>query len=381
MNVGLKAWVWSGLFSAGLSMSAGVLVPTVRAEEPQPPPAPAPEDRVKSALEEEAAREGRLREEIRVQAASHLQAGQQLFQTFDYEGARRELEMAVQLDRSNEEAKRLLTRVNDILGVRKDRIRSAIAQLYGEHKIAVQEKLVELDNRIDWAKRFISEAQNEADLTPVERIRRMEQALSALERARELIKWMPVEVNVDQQNNEVNRLISETTRAIKAAQVRLEQVNREAAVELAKEQRSAAMKASERRLSTMVDNARSQYETGRYDEAIALAQKILEIDPTNAEANTIIAVARDRQHSKRQRWIQEEYDHQFKMNRERARSSTSRTATTWSIRKTGAKSRSARDRNSSAARKNPGSRKSAASWRAASRSNSRTRRWKTPSSS
>ncbi|HYF49479.1 MAG TPA: hypothetical protein VEJ63_08740, partial [Planctomycetota bacterium] len=48
------------------------------------------------------------------------------------------------------------------------------------------------------------------------------------------------------------------------------------------------------------------------------ANKILEIDPTNAEANSIIAVSRDRQHIARRKWIDSEYREQFTSNRERA---------------------------------------------------------------
>jgi Flp pilus assembly secretin CpaC/tetratricopeptide (TPR) repeat protein len=322
MKAGFTEKVATALLGAGLAFSIGVCSPGARAEEqpaPPTPPAPPPADeRAKKALEEDAVSDQKLREEIQQQANQHFQAGKELFSVFKYEEARRELELAVQLDRENQEAAKLLMRVNDILGVRRDRIRSAVAQLYAEHKVAVTQRLMELDNRIDWGKRFIREAQEGVDLSLSDRIRRYEQALGAFERARELIKWMPVEVNVDEQKNEVDRLISETRRAIKAAQARLIETERTIATEESERRRIGERADLERRLNKMVDQAKSLQETGQYEEAINLAEKILEIDPTNAEANTIISVSRDRNHLARRKYIDEEYREQFSLNRERA---------------------------------------------------------------
>ena len=70
--------------------------------------------------------------------------------------------------------------------------------------------------RATFQKEPILEAQTDPDLSLSERIRKLQQAQLTFERARELIKYMPVEVNVEEQNNEVNRLLGEIAEWIKA---------------------------------------------------------------------------------------------------------------------------------------------------------------------
>ncbi|HEY3321753.1 MAG TPA: hypothetical protein VGP72_14880 [Planctomycetota bacterium] len=327
MKHSLREWVCFGLLGALLALGACGLRPAL-AEEPVPPPTPVPQPgpgpapapgaatEAQRLLQKQAEDEKKLREEIATQANAHYEAGKALFAAFDYEGARNELETAVRLDPTHEEARKLLTRVNDVLNVRNDRVRSAASQLFGEAKIQAQEKLVELDNRIDMGKRFIHDAQTDPELSLAERIRRYEQALAAFERARELIKFMPVDVNTDEQSNEVSRLVNDTRKAIQAAQVRLQETDREKAVQLVEEQRANERKFRERKLNMMVDQAKALFETGKYEEAQDLANKILEMDPVNAEAHTIIATARDRAHTKKESWIASEYKEQATSNRE-----------------------------------------------------------------
>ena len=183
-------------------------------------------------LAQQAANDPKLRNEIAGQAAAHAVAGQRLLNSFDYEDARKELELAVQLNGTDDKNRALLVRVNDLLGVRRDRIKSAIADLYGSHKVEVQEKLVELDNRIDWGQRYLAATMNDPELSLADRIHGYQQAQIALERARELIKYMPVEVNVEDQGNQVNRQLSYIGKAIKAAEAGLTEADREEAQKL-----------------------------------------------------------------------------------------------------------------------------------------------------
>jgi type II secretory pathway component GspD/PulD (secretin) len=323
MNNGARIWVRasvSSLVLTVLTLAASIYSTRVWGEEPAPPkPAPsAAEAQAQKLLDEQASNDKKLRDEISAQAAAHYEAGKRLFSSFDYEDARKELEQAVQLERTNEQYRALLVRVNDILGVRRDRIKSAIAELYGEHKVAVQEKLVELDNRIDWGKRFLTQATSDPELSIADRIRRYQQAQIALERARELIKYMPVEVNVEEQANEVNRLLSEIGKAIKSSEARLAESDKEAAQKIAIEQAANEKKFFELKVNKMVDQATALHEIGQYEEAIALANKILELDPTNPEAHSIISQARDHEHAAKRKFLDEEYREQFTLNRERA---------------------------------------------------------------
>ena len=323
MKNGAKIWVRAGISSVILSLAANGLQSRVLGEEPAPAPAPAPapspaESQAQKLLDEQAANDKKLHDEISVQASAHYEAGLRLFNSFDYEDARKELELAVQLERTNEKYRALLVRVNDLLGVRRDRIKSSIADLYGIHKVEVQEKLVELDNRIDWGKRYLAQATSDPDLSIADRIRRYQQAQIALERARELNKYMPVEVNVEEQGNEVNRLLSDIGKAIKSAEAHLAEADRVEAQKLAIEQAANERKFFEQKVNKMVDQATALHEIGQYEEAIALANKILELDTINPEAHTIISQARDHEHAARNKYNDEEYRENFAANRERA---------------------------------------------------------------
>ncbi|MCY3023412.1 MAG: hypothetical protein NTW87_30905 [Planctomycetota bacterium] len=321
MNAGFKQWVCCSVLSAALALGISNRGPVHAGEAPPPPPPPPPpaaNAEAQRLLEKQAEDDKKLREEIAAQAAAKLDAAKRLYAAFNYEDARQEAEAAVRLDPTHEEARKLLLRINDILNVRRDRIRAAVAQLHGEYKVSVQEKLVELDNRVDLAKRAIEDAKTAPDLSLADRIRRDEEALATLERAKELLKWLPVEANVEEQTNEVNRLVSETQKAVKFAQARLQEVDREEAARLAGEQRANQKRFLEKKINTLVDQGKALFETGKYDAALDLANKILEMDPTNAEAHTIIATARDRYHAEKRKWIDIEYKEQFTLNRERA---------------------------------------------------------------
>jgi len=318
MKAGLKQWLCVCAIGAALSLGAGMAGRALAAETPVvPPPTPPPaESEAQRLLDKQSQDDKRLREEISTQAASHVDSAKRLYAAFDYEKAKEELETALRMEPGNEEARKLLASINDILNVRRDRIRSAVAQLYGQYKIQVQEKLMELDNKVDWGRRFLQEAASDPNLSLADRIRRYEQGLAAFEKAKELLKYMPVEVNVDEQTNEVNRLSGETQKAIKLAQVRLEQTDREQAQRLATEQAAAQKRFLERKIATMVDQGKHLFETGKYDAAVDLAKKILELDPINAEAQTIIATARDHYHADRKKYNEEEYKEHFTLNRE-----------------------------------------------------------------
>ncbi|MCZ7647104.1 MAG: hypothetical protein M5U26_17915 [Planctomycetota bacterium] len=295
----------------GCAVSLALLWPGAgHAEEPAPTPPPAAEDGLQQQLQQHEAAQEKLREEIRVQAESHFQAGKRLYEAFEYEQARSELERAVQLDRGNAEAQTLLIQVNDVLGLRRDRIKSAVQRLHGAQKVAIQERLVELDNQIDWGNRFVKQAKEDVELTTGDRIRRLEQSLQAYERARELVKWMPPEIDVESQHHHVVTAIREANKAIAALKEQLFQEDRIASAELAEARKAEEKRAVQNKIDVMLDQARALFEHSEYQKAEIMAGKIIEMDPSNAEAHAIEATARDRKHIKLRSWIEEEDAHQ-----------------------------------------------------------------------
>ncbi|GMV80094.1 MAG: hypothetical protein AMXMBFR7_12780 [Planctomycetota bacterium] len=318
MHSGVTQWIRAGVVAGALAVGWGWTAGAQAQETaPEPAPAPAPTTGLEGQLDQAEAAQKRLREEIQTQAESHFQAGKRLYENFEYDGARAELERAVSLDRGHADAKKLLIQVNDVLGHRQDRVRSAVERLHGASKIAIQERLVELDNQIDWGNRFVRQATDDVELTTADRIRRLEQALQAYERARELVKWMPPDVDVEEQHNLVVRQIRESRRSIEELKVQLHEQDREVSARLAEARKAEERRLQQRKVDVMLDQARALFERGEYAKAEGMASKILETDPTNAEAHAIEATARDRKHIKRRTWIEEEQTHQFALQQNR----------------------------------------------------------------
>jgi tetratricopeptide (TPR) repeat protein len=212
----------------------------------------------------------------------------------------------------------LLVEVNGVLNKRQDRIQSAVQSLAQSQRVAIQERLVTLDNRLDWGNRFVSQALENPDLTTAERIRKYQQALDAFERARELIKWMPVGVNVAEQQHQAERMIGEVRKSVKAMEVQFAEEDKQKAMELSTARATVEREQEQRRVAVQLDEVKALFEIGEYERAELLAGRILETDPSNAEAHAIQVTARDRKHIRKAQWVQEEYAEQFKRQMELA---------------------------------------------------------------
>jgi len=291
------------------------------ATEPAPAPAPAADnqgDKANQLLEQHAAEEKQLREEIRVQVQSHLDAAERLLAASEFEAARAELERALTLDRGNQKARDLLSQVNDRLGDRIAKVQQAAKDFEGYTRVAIQERLVELQNRIDWGNRFYNQAVNEKGLTVSERIGKLEQSRQNFERAKEIIKWLPVKVNTDEENNTTMRMLGEIRRTIAALKEQSDVENKKRSQDIADSRAAYDREQDARKIAVLIDQARALFEHGNFAEAEKLAGRILELDPFNSEAHSIEIGARDRKHIAAQRWIREEKEEQGKRQIERA---------------------------------------------------------------
>jgi Flp pilus assembly protein TadD len=256
--------------------------------------------------------------ESALQAQDHLEAAKRLYKAFEYKAAQAELLRAVNLNQKDEKARELLVEVNDVLNKRQDRIQSAVQSLARSQQVAIQERMVTLDNRLDWGNRYVASAQEDPELTLAERIRRYQQAQDAFERARELVKWMPVGVDVSEQQHEAERMIKEVIHARRDLEVQLAEEDKQSAMELSISRATQEREREQRRVAVQLDEAKALFEVGEYERAEAVAGKILETDPTNAEAHALQVTADDRKHIKKAKWLEEEYNEQFQRQKELA---------------------------------------------------------------
>ena len=289
----------------------------------QAAPVPAQSDAAKL-LDQAASDQAKLKQEVAIEVEAHYQTGKRLYENFEYEGAKRELELAYRLDGSNEKVRTLLIQVKDKFGERLSRIRSAMSDVAVYKAVETQARLIELDNRIDRARRAMKEAGVEgaaagaSALSPAERVVKYENALVELERAREIIKYLPYEVKTGEHRNEVDRLAADADKAVHGIRASLDAGSRDQAMQASKATMELQRKADTRKLNMAIDRARVSFELGQYQQALKQAQVVLDLDPLNADAHSIIVQSRDRFHTKREENIREEYEEQFKLNKERA---------------------------------------------------------------
>ncbi len=297
---------------------AASLVAPIFGGEANPKPAPTPDEKAKALLEQEAAQQEKVRREIDAEVENHYQTAKRLYDNFDFEDAKKELEIAIGLDRGNLKVRTLLQQVRDKFDVRSDRIRLAMEKVAEYRKVEVQQQLIELDNRIDRAKRYMQQAKDDSLLQPEGRISRLDNALSELEKASEIIKFMSIDVNTSEQENEIKKLRVECEKTIASLKTGIATGARSEAEKQIKIDLDRRRKADERKLNTALDLARVQLETGRYDLAHRQAEKVLELDPGNPDATSIIVQTRDRAYTARAKYVETEYKQNFELNRERA---------------------------------------------------------------
>ncbi|MHC4201251.1 MAG: hypothetical protein ACYSU0_14780, partial [Planctomycetota bacterium] len=144
--------------------------------------------------------------------------GERLYGEMQYVRAREMLQRAVALDPTNKEAAQRLAKVDDLLDVRMPEIRTSLEMLAKEKQVTIQENLVGLENSLRRAAESVERSGTRsssrgASATGVtalaERIRNADRAVRYAEQAREIIKWMPSEVNTAEQKRRAEELLAD----------------------------------------------------------------------------------------------------------------------------------------------------------------------------
>jgi Ca-activated chloride channel homolog len=226
-------------------------------------------------------------------ARLHLSTAKRLFEGRMYADARWEAELAVQSDPGNAQAQRLLRLVNSVLAVRRSRIRTMTQHLQRREHIKRQEQLMKLGDHVKRAKQLMARAGTGKALSDADR-KRLEQAERELLRAQEISKWMPAYVPVTEMQKDI---ATQLARLKKRRQGRLEnqlsswntkESNTSSPTGIGRSTRLLGRSREElffhRKIAAMVTRARFDYNGGRYQEAQAICEQILRLDPTNAEA-------------------------------------------------------------------------------------------------
>lgn len=236
----------------------------------------------------------------------YFEAGKRLYSEMLYVKARDALQRAVALDHTNSDAAALLEKVNDVLHVRMPSIRTSLQDLALEKRVRIQERLVALENALRGAREALEKAtepppeDQRGIRTLADQIRWADRAVMHAERAREIVKWMPSEVDTKQQEERADVIVAEAReiRARKLAELRQEKTRR--SIERLEQQKIEEEKLEQHKIAKLLDQVQMLFDNERFDQSEELAEEVLRLDPPNSRARELWGASREQQHLKRE---------------------------------------------------------------------------------
>lgn len=239
-------------------------------------------------------------------ARSFFEVGRRYFEARKYVKARGLLQRARQFDPNNEEIEKFLVKVNDALGVRMPAVRTSLEQLERERLILIQEKLVGLENLLSGAEAALESAVDAGDSTlNIERlladqVRFTGRAQQLAERAREIMKWMPADVDVAEHEKRANLYIARARRISAAKLAELREKKMALSRRRVEQQKLEEQKQEERVIEKLLDQVQLLFDSEEFVRAEKLAEEVLRLSPSNLRATELWASARETQHRKRE---------------------------------------------------------------------------------
>ncbi|MHC4248779.1 MAG: hypothetical protein ACYS9X_06585 [Planctomycetota bacterium] len=235
------------------------------------------------------------------------EAAKKKFEDLAFADALELVEKAVQANPNHAEARDLARELRALLGVRPDWVRYGIEQLSREKRVQIQESLVNLRKTLNEGKRHYHAA-NEVDLEVSgelklsRQIRELEKAIEKFKRVREIIKWMPYQVNLAQTDQETKNALGAAQRALAGRQEDLRVERRAKAATLSRKRRMEETEILREQLKQLLAMAEVCFDQGKFDECEEICSNILEKDPTSREAKALRAQSRSERHA----WREEE---------------------------------------------------------------------------
>lgn len=251
-------------------------------------------------------REVLARQDNVARSRSFFAVGRRYYEARKYVKARGALQRARQLDPNNKEVIALLMKVNDALGVRMPTVRTSLEQLRDERLVLIQEKLVALENLLRRAEASLKTAVTEVDATLgverllAEQVRLASRARESAERAREIMKWMPADVDVSDHKKRAMQYIVEARKIIATKLAQLREEKKRLSIIRVEQQKLEERKQEERVIEKLLDQVQLLFDSEEFIQAEELAEEVLRLAPSNLRAKELWASARETQHRKRE---------------------------------------------------------------------------------
>ncbi len=231
-------------------------------------------------------------------------AGKKLYDEVRYEDALRKFNEALRIYPRHRSAAQYAAKSRAILNVGLDPMRKALEQLERAERVRVQEALARVQNVVDAGNRARAEANRShpgdankpADKVLSRKRKSAEEAMASYDRALEIIRWLPYQVDLSALRRRVKAAKGETQAIMKGLDEQLASYRRDQA-----EQARLAGRAREelffyRKIKAMLDRAAFDYKRGRFVECEAICNQVLRLEPKSGDAKSLRAKAREKRH-------------------------------------------------------------------------------------
>jgi len=235
------------------------------------------------------------------------EAAKKKYENLEFAEALELADKAVEYNPGHAEARDLAMELRALLQVRADWVKYGIEQLSREKRVQIQESLVNLRKTLNEGKRHMNaarelDAEAFGEVRLSQQIRDLEKAIEKFKRVREIIKWMPYQVNLAQTDQETKNLLAAAQRDLAARQEDLRVERRRKAEDLAIESRGREAEILRGQFKQLMAMAKVNFDQGKYEECEEICGNILAKDPTNREAKALRAQSRQERHD----WREEE---------------------------------------------------------------------------
>ncbi|MHC4917057.1 MAG: hypothetical protein ACYTGB_16380, partial [Planctomycetota bacterium] len=287
---------------------------------PAPPVGVTPTDSRLAQLFNEMARKEGVDPDAAKKAEALFIAGKQLFEDLRYEEALLKFNAAVRIYPRHRGAAEYASKTRAILDIGLDPMRKALEQLERQERIRVQEALAKVQNMIDAGNRARAEAtrahpgddNKPADQVLSRKRKAADEAMRHYDRALEIIRWLPYQVDLSGLRRRVDAAKAETRLITKGLDDQLAAYRRDQA----EKARLANVAREElffyRKIRAMLDRADFDYGQGRFEEAESICNQVLKLDPGNGSAFRLRARSREKKHRTRERQTYTDYRIEFR---------------------------------------------------------------------
>jgi general secretion pathway protein D len=205
---------------------------------------------------------------------NHLQRAAELKERMELEQAEQELAKALQLSPDNLEAKKMLSEVGALLGRAPGETQTTIQDLENKARLKKDQLEVDARQKVDKAKLALQRGDYDS-------------ALVELTLAQDQIRWSAYSGDWQALEQEVGALIeSARGEKVKAEAAQRAEAQKEAQRALRTQEQADQQRRSQV-VATLLDQAISAFQKQEYDETIALADRVLRLDPRNERATDL----------------------------------------------------------------------------------------------